>query len=195
MKGDYNCGVDMYGGYIQASGSPTINSGPIQLFLSNEPIIINGTLNISEFSVAVGNFNYRNRGLFDLSKLSELETTDDTPTKMVFIGHSSFWPNLGVPSFKAVGFIAYVTAKRTNGANEGAFFKLEGAIRRETLNSSTSLIGTVTKTAYKDDSNWDVDATANTTNGRLEITVTGATGKTIKWTAKVEFIEAPFAIA
>lgn len=87
-------------------------------------------------------------------------------------------------------FDVKIVARRTDADNESAAFKLEGCIDRNTNAASTALVGAVTKTfVARDSASWDVLADADTTNGALRITVTGETGKTIRWAAFVRLVE------
>lgn len=86
-------------------------------------------------------------------------------------------------------FDCKIVARRTDADNESAGYLLEGMIDRQTNAASTALVGTVTKTVYSEDSDWDVTAEADSTNGALVIKVTGETSKTIRWAASCRTVE------
>ena len=80
----------------------------------------------------------------------------------------------------------HVVARRTDVDGEGASYKLNVALDRNTGAASTDLIGGDYKVIIaKDTPSWDVNTSADTVNGALKVTVTGQAGKTIKWTAFV----------
>ena len=110
--------------------------------------------------------------------ISTVSTTDATPTEMT--------PYVDVPSDSTVTFSALIVARRTDADNESAGYKLEGVIDNNA--GTTALVGTVTKSILAEDSAaWDVSATADDTNDRLAITVTGEAAKNISWRAKINY--------
>lgn len=105
-------------------------------------------------------------------------TTDATPT-VITIGNSG--QSLAVASNSTLRFEIDIVARRTDAADEAAY-KLTGLIHNNS--GTTALTGTVTKVDEQEtDATWDVAATADNTTDSLILTVTGAGGKTIKWTA------------
>ena len=71
-------------------------------------------------------------------------------------------------------------------------WKLEGLIKRGSNAASTAIVGNVVKNRIAYDSGasaWDVDVTANTSYGYLQITVTGQASTTIRWMARIETTE------
>jgi hypothetical protein len=95
-------------------------------------------------------------------------------------------PNNAAYYFK-VRVIAGVT-----GAGDTKAWTLEGAIKRGANAAATSIVGAVTTTVVATDAGaaaWTVTATADTTNGGLAITATGAAATTIRWVAKAETAE------
>ena len=80
----------------------------------------------------------------------------------------------------------HVVARRTDVDGEGASYKINVALDRNSGVASTALIGGDYKVIVAEDTaGWDVNVSADTTNGALRVTVTGQAGKTIKWTAFV----------
>lgn len=80
-----------------------------------------------------------------------------------------------------------VARKSTTGTDYSAW-NLKFCINREANAASTALVGTVTKTLIGQTSGastWDVSATADTTNGRPNISVTGQASTTIRWVGNV----------
>jgi hypothetical protein len=83
------------------------------------------------------------------------------------------------------GFRGFVLGRKTDGTD--CVFSIQGGIKQVADASTTALVGTPTVTAYEDNAGTDCALTADTTNGRLIITVTGLTASTISWRAAVEF--------
>lgn len=114
-------------------------------------------------------------------------TTTATPAELFTNGSSE---RMVLPNDTTWAFSCLVTARRTDADGEGAGYKLEGVIDRQTNAASTALIGAVTTTTLaEDNAAWDVAATADTTNGALIITVTGEASKTIRWVASCRTAE------
>ena len=81
-----------------------------------------------------------------------------------------------------------IIARNTANDTETAGWNLKFVIRRGTNAASTSLVGSATKTVLAQDTGtttWDVSVTADTTNGRPNISVTGEAAKTIRWVANI----------
>lgn len=80
----------------------------------------------------------------------------------------------------------YVVARRTDVDGEGASYKLNVTLDRNSGAASTALIdGDYKLVVAEDTSAWDINVSADTTNGALRVTVTGEAAKTIKWVAFV----------
>jgi hypothetical protein len=99
-----------------------------------------------------------------------------------------------LPNNSAYYFKGSVIANVTGAAN-GASWSFEGAIMRGANAASTVLIGTpainrVAATAGA--TAWVIALTADTTNGGLAVTVTGAASTTIRWVCKAETCEVTF---
>ncbi len=76
---------------------------------------------------------------------------------------------------------------------EGAAYEFKGLIKKDATSASTALIGSVTKTVIAESvSAWDANVSADTSNGALKITVTGAAETMIRWVAYVEMVEVAF---
>jgi hypothetical protein len=127
--------------------------------------------------------------LTDLSDVYGISavTTDDTVTEM-FVG-GVLNSRIVIPVDKAWTFVAYVSAKRTDGDSESSGYKLEGYI--DNSSGTVDLFGSVFKTVFGEvDSDWDVNAEADLVNSALVLKVTGEVAKNINWAAKVIIVEA-----
>lgn len=123
------------------------------------------------------------------------QTTDATAT--VLASNSSavgttnqvILPNNSAYTFQGT-CIANVTG---GGATSG--WKFEGVIKRGANAASTTLVAAVTPTVIAQDAGaatWVLAVTADTTNGGIAVTVTGAAATTIRWVAKIETTEVTF---
>jgi hypothetical protein len=130
-------------------------------------------------------------GLLVLGK----QTTDATATVITSDGNAASTTNqIILPNNSAYYFKGSVIANVTGAAN-GASWSFEGAIMRGANAASTVLMGTpainrVAATAGA--TAWVIALTADTTNGGLAVTVTGAASTTIRWVCKAETTEVTF---
>jgi len=123
------------------------------------------------------------------------QTTDATATVLTSnTGVASTNNQIILPNNSAYYFKGSVIANVTGAAN-GAAWDFTGAIMRGANAASTVLIGTpainrVAATAGA--TAWVIALTADTTNGGLAVTVTGAASTTIRWVCKAETTEVTF---
>jgi len=124
-----------------------------------------------------------------------VQTTDATATVLRSNQSAAGTTNQVIlPNNSAYYFKGSVIANVTGAAN-GASWSFEGAIMRGANAASTVLIGTpainrVAATAGA--TAWLIALTADTTNGGLAVTVTGAASTTIRWVAKLETTEVTY---
>ena len=123
------------------------------------------------------------------------QTTDATATALASDTSAAGTTNQVIlPNNSAYYFKGSVIANVTGAAN-GAAWSIEGAIMRGANAASTVLIDTpsVNRVAASSGASaWVVAVTADTTNGGLAVTVTGAASTTIRWVAKLETAEVTF---
>jgi len=96
-----------------------------------------------------------------------------------------------LPNSSAYGFKAYVTARDSVNQWMGVW-EISGGIRRGATAASTTLVGTpvVTRIAYDTTATtWAATVAADTTNGGLQVRVTGTGTTNITWVANVLTIE------
>jgi hypothetical protein len=123
------------------------------------------------------------------------QTTDATATVLTSNSSAASTTNQVIlPNNSAYYFKGSVIANVTGAAN-GASWSFEGAIMRGANAASTVLIGTpainrVAATAGA--TAWLIALTADTTNGGLAVTVTGAASTTIRWVCRAETCEVTF---
>lgn len=98
---------------------------------------------------------------------------------------------IALPSNSAYSFSGEVIAGVTGGGDT-ARWTINGAIKRGAAAASTALVGTPTVTMTHNDAGaaaWTVAVTADTTNGALAVTVTGAAATTIRWVCRINTTE------
>jgi hypothetical protein len=104
-------------------------------------------------------------------------TSTNTPTGFIVLANDSSYI-----------FNCDIIARNTADDTTSAAWNLTFAIRRGTSASTTTLIGTPISTTIGIDTGaatWAVGVTADTTNGRPNISVTGAAATTIRWVANI----------
>jgi len=120
------------------------------------------------------------------------ETTTATATVLASNSSSPSATNqVTLPNNSAYYFKGSVIAGVTGGGNSKAW-SFEGAIKRGANAASTAIVGTVVLNTIAQDagaSAWTIAITADTTNGAIAVTVTGAASTTIRWMAKIETTE------
>jgi hypothetical protein len=126
------------------------------------------------------------------------QTTDATPTNLSFDGAAPTGSTITSSTHfillnnQAVFADIRVVARSTSGTDHAAYMR-RVLIKRDANAASTAIIGTVLSPTADIESAgataWAVDVTADTTNGGMLITVTGAASTTINWTAEVSFVE------
>ena len=98
-----------------------------------------------------------------------------------------------LPNNSAYAFTGTVVARRqAAGGTESAAWKVEGLIRREANAASTTLVAS-TVTAISNVPLWTLALSADTTNGGLAVTATGAASTNIRWVATIQTSEVTYA--
>jgi hypothetical protein len=99
-----------------------------------------------------------------------------------------------LPNNSAYTFQGTCIANVTGGGTTSGW-KFEGVIKRGANAASTVLVAAVTPTVIAQDAGaaaWVLAITADTTNGGIAVTVTGAAATTIRWVVKIETTEVTF---
>lgn len=116
------------------------------------------------------------------------ETTTATATVLTSNGSAASTTNQVIlPNNSAYSFSGEVIAGVTGGGDT-ARWTINGAIKRGANAASTTMVGTATVTMTHNDAGaaaWVVAVTADTTNGGIAVTVTGAAATTIRWVCRV----------
>jgi len=120
------------------------------------------------------------------------QTTDATATVLTSNTSAATTTNQVIlPNNSAYSFSGEVIAGVT-GAGDTARWTINGAIKRGANAASTTMVGTATVTMTHNDAGaagWVVAVTADTTNGGIAVTVTGAASTTIRWVCKINTTE------
>ena len=123
------------------------------------------------------------------------QTTDATATVLASNTSAGGTANQVIlPNNSAYTFQGTCIANVTGGGTTSGW-KFEGVIKRGANAASTTLVAAVTPTVIAQDagaSAWVLAVTADTTNGGIAVTVTGAAATTIRWVAKIETTEVTF---
>jgi hypothetical protein len=116
-------------------------------------------------------------------------TTDATPTPMTTNGSGASGTNtLQMPDNSAWAFCAHISGRHTT-SQDACAFKVEGMIDKAATPGSVVVAGYAKTILGRDDGTWDVTVSADLTHGALQINVTGANAKTIRWAARVEITQ------
>lgn len=121
-------------------------------------------------------------------------TTDATATVLTSSGGAASTTNQVIlPNNSAYAFTGTVVARRqAAGGTESAAWKVEGLIRREGTVASTTLEAS-TVTAISNVPGWTLALSADTTNGGLAVTFTGAAATNIRTVATIQTSEVTYA--
>jgi hypothetical protein len=120
------------------------------------------------------------------------QTTDATATVLTSNNQTAATTNqVTLPNNAAYYFRGSVISGVTGGGDSKAF-TFEGAIKRGANAASTAIVGTVIINTIAQDvgaAAWTIAITADTTNGGIAVTFTGAAATTIRTVAKIETTE------
>lgn len=179
------------GGNSTAIGSSNIANGESSIALGSN----SSTKGVSSL-LALGSNIVNVAGRFQASLLGlGVQTANATPTVLRSNqGAASTSNQLVLLNNSALTFRGLVIATIT-GAGDTSSWEIRGAIKRGANAASTALVGTPSVTLIAQDSGasaWVVAITADTTNGALCVTVTGESGRTIRWNCSITSSEVAF---
>ena len=120
-------------------------------------------------------------------------TTDDTPKALTSNKAVAGTTNQVIlPNNCAYAFHGTIVARQQASAGTAcAAWKIEGLIRREGSAGTTVLVNSAT-TVLDNTPAWGMTLSADTTNGGLAITVTGAAATNIRWVATINTSEVTY---
>lgn len=124
-------------------------------------------------------------------------TTNTTPVVLQSDGTNSTTPGTTnqviLPNSTAFAFTGTVVARQqAAGGTASAAWTVQGLIRREGSAGTTTLVAS-TVTAISNVPGWTLALSADTTNGGLAITATGAAATNIRWVANIQTSEVLYA--
>ncbi len=121
-------------------------------------------------------------------------TTGATPTALTSTGAAASTTNQVIlPNNSAYAFSGTIVARQqASGGTQSAAWRVEGLIRREANAASTVLVNS-NMTVLSNTPGWALTLTADTTNGGLAVTVTGAASTNIRWVATLQTSEVTYA--
>jgi hypothetical protein len=189
-------------GNTASSGYATVVGGDLNTANGFLSIVVGGrrgiTRGITGFvalpasSVPIANANgVSQAGLLILGR----QTTDATATILTSNTAVADATNQLVLANNAASCVrGSVIANVTGGGNTKAW-TFEGAIKRGAAAANTSIVGTFSTNVIAADagaSTWTIALSADTTNGALQVQVTGQAATTIRWVCKLESTEVTF---
>jgi hypothetical protein len=211
------------GGFCIAMGYTSIASGPGAVAIGNQyalaSTIASGqsstsigdgcnatqayatSLGAGANSVIIGKYAYSSAGYFAASGDAQTgtfvlrrATTDATATILTTNGNAAAATNqIILPASSAYSFTGTVVARQqAAGGTASAAWKVEGLIRREANAGTTTLVAS-TVTAISNVPAWTLALSADTTNGGLAVTATGAAATNIQWVATIQTSECTYA--
>lgn len=121
-----------------------------------------------------------------------LQTTDATSTRITADSAAATAANQLTLRNNCTFRVHGTVVARNTATNEATEWTFEALIKRGTSAGSTTIVGTPTITSTFADTSaasWAIAISADTTNGALAVTATGAASTIIRWTAVVFSIE------
>lgn len=148
---------------------------------------------IGKYVYASGAFASRGDAQFGKFVL-RAASSSATPVVLTTNGASADFNNQLIVSYNsAFTFSILITARQqAAGGTLSASWKIEGLIRKEGSAASTTLVNYIT-TVISNVPGWTIAVSADTTNGGLAITATGAASTSIRWVAMAQTSEVTYA--
>ena len=145
--------------------------------------------------VAFAAYSGFGNGLVQFGIMQVLGATTDATPKVLTANNSAAGTDdqLILQNNSAFAFTGTVVARQQAAdGTASAAWKIEGLIRREANAASTTLVAS-TVTAIDNTPGWTLALSADTTNGGLAVTATGAAATDIRWVAAVQTSEVTYA--
>jgi hypothetical protein len=140
-----------------------------------------GTSATNNNTLVIGNGNFATAGdAQELTILSRNTTTNATPTQLFVNGSAQ---QLVLPNNSAWTFFIKIVGRRTDATGGYAMYTITGGITRDATAATTTLRANTRTVIAESAAAMDAAVTADTTNGSLNITVTGIAAQTIRWVA------------
>jgi hypothetical protein len=186
------------GTFCTASGTAAFAAGNVNTASALTAFVPGGNRGLADLvgmlSHASGSFALVGDAQYSRLVLRQ-QTTDATPTLLTADGGAGgATTRVTVPNNTGFRFTVMIMA-RDVASTDARWWEFRGGILKDTTALSTALIGSnVGDTGFNSPGSqtWVATATADTTNGALAITVTGALGVTIRWVATVHLTRVSF---
>jgi hypothetical protein len=180
-----------------ASGTDSIAMGIGTTASSPNSVAIgNGAFAAQSGKIAITGSNISGSGQSQMGIIVLLgATTDATPRILNSTNNatSNTTNQLVLANSQAMTFTGTIVARQqAAGGTASAAWKVEGLIRREANAASTTLVAS-TVTDISNVPAWVIALTADTTNGALAVTATGAAATNIRWVATLQTSEVIYA--
>lgn len=123
------------------------------------------------------------------------ETTTATTTTLTCDTSSAGTTNQVILATNSAYYFKGSVIANVTGAGNTKAWTFEGAIKRGATAASTAIVGTVTTNVVAADagaSTWTIAIAADTTNGGLQVNVTGQAATTIRWVCQVNTTEVTY---
>lgn len=192
ISGDFSAGVG--GQSITISGHYAANIGGYGITLTGQYSVGIGSYSddlglagsfVQGSALFGGNWAGRN------NVVMVSDTTDATPELLSTDNSPAGANKITLPNNSAFSVTGELVV-RENATGDCARYDFKCLIRRGANAAATAIVGAPTVTQTFGDSGaatWVVALTADTTNGRLAITVTGEAAHTLRWGGKVEYVK------
>mgnify|MGYP006269147571 CR=1 FL=1 len=151
-------------------------------------------------SIEIGKYSYTNgafaaQGDSQYGKNVLRRATTDATASVITSNNSAASTNnqLILQNNSAVAFTGIVVARQqASGGTASAAWTIQGLIRREANAGTTTLVAS-TVTAISNVPGWTLALSADTTNGGLSVTATGAASTNIRWVTTYDSVEVIYA--
>lgn len=200
-----------------ASGNQSFVAGGSHTASATYSVVIGGALSTANAEVAtvIGGYNGTTRSIigntvFPANGIPIVSAVGVTQSALLLLGRqttdatatvlrsntsaASTTNQVILPNNSAYVFQGTCIANVTGGSTTSGW-KYEGVIKRGANAASTALVAAVTPTVIAQDlaaATWVLAITADTTNGGIAVTVTGAAATTIRWVSRIETTEVTF---
>ena len=168
---------------LDGASAGTVTANKAVIYDGNGGIVASGDINLNDADDQIihGDTSYNQKQYVLYGT-----TTDATETE-IFVGGTAS-SRIPVATNTTVFYEVDIVARRTDATGESGGWHLKSVA--DNFSNTVADVGTVYEVQVaSDDANWAVDARADDTNDAIGIHVTGAAGKTVRWTAIVRTFE------
>ena len=157
--------------------------------LNDTQLSVNGDTTLEgqfEISDADKQFTHGDTGFQNKRYVLHGSTTNATATE-IFVGGTTD-SRVTIPTDTTVFFTVDIVARRTDATGESAGWQVKGVV--DNFSGTVANVGDIYEVVVaQDDTNWQVDVTADDADNAINVVCTGVASKTIKWMAVVKTME------